>query len=200
MEYILIGDEKIKVMLEKKDMEYYDISAIDIDYENAGVRRAFRRILEDVKIKTGFDMTAEQVLVQVYPCRDGGCEMFLTKLKKTKEANEEYAAYPKEITMLSVRPTGYLFPTLESLISILAELRHRGGYTQSSLLFTDRGQFLLLLEEKITSGTKRNMPELGFLEEFAEKKKSALQLTYIKEHSTTVLESNAVEMLLKWFR
>ena len=34
MEYILIGDEKIKVMLEKKDMEYYDISAIDIDYEN----------------------------------------------------------------------------------------------------------------------------------------------------------------------
>lgn len=199
VEYILIGDAKIKVMLEQKDMEYYDISAIDIDYENAATRRAFRRILEDVKARTGFDMTCEQVLVQVYPSRDGGCEMFVTKLSQTKEENQKLTSYPKEITMLSIRLCGYLFSSFEHLLSAVFELHKRGSPSGSSLFYTEEGNWLLLLEEKACSGTKRSLGELCFLEEFAEKKKGPLHLAYIKEHSKPVIAYRAVEKLTRRF-
>ena len=195
MEFIMIGESKIKVMLEKKDMEYYDITSTDIDYENATTRRAFRKILQDVRESTGFDVSAEQVLVQIYPSKDGGCEMFVTKLSQKKSEAEKHTSHPKEMTMLSIRHAGYLFSSFEDLLLCAKEAKNRGFHLSSSLYRTAYGKWLLLIEEKTSSSPKRSIGRLSFLEEFAEKKKGSPTLAYITEHSQPVIAHRAVETL-----
>lgn len=195
MEYILISGAKIKVMLGREDMERYELQSTEMDYENVQTRRAFRKILEDVKRNTGFDIGAEQVLVQVYPCRDGGCEMFVTKLSKTKEENETKPSHPREITMLSIRLCYYIFGCFEELLSAILEIRRRGYKRRSSLYRGQAGEWYLCLEECVSSGARRQAGELSFLEEYAQKRRGYTMLAYVKEHSTPVIEDNAVETL-----
>lgn len=80
MELILISDTKLKVMLSAEDMQRYHISCDTIDYDNPHSRRAFWNILDEAKSRTGFDPAGNKVFVQLYPSREGGCEMFVTKL------------------------------------------------------------------------------------------------------------------------
>lgn len=195
MEFILINRAKVKVMLGPDDMEKYELDSMDIDYENVHTRRAFRRILDEVKCQTGFDIASEQVLVQVYPSRDGGCEMFVTKISQTKEEGVGRMANPKEITMLSVRINGYHFTDLDDLLSVSREMKKRGYKLRSWAYRGEEGDWYLALEERVRSGTKRLMSELSFLDEYATEKRGSVRLAYIKEHSTCVIAENAVEIL-----
>lgn len=80
MELIMISDSKLKIMLTNEDMKAYAIDCSTLDYENTETRRAFWSILDEAKHRTGFDAASEKVFVQVYPSKEGGCEMYITKL------------------------------------------------------------------------------------------------------------------------
>ena len=80
MDLIRIDDNKMKIMLSERDMQCYSLDVGNMDYTRSETRRAFRHILDDVCIRTGFDAKGEQLYVQLYPSRKGGCEMFVTKL------------------------------------------------------------------------------------------------------------------------
>ena len=80
MELILISSSKLKIMLSDADMEKYDLTAETVDYDNTATRRAFWSILDDAKNETGFDAASDRLFIQMYPSKDGGCEMFVTKL------------------------------------------------------------------------------------------------------------------------
>ena len=81
----MISGEKLKVMLSSADMEYYAISCDMLDSGNAQSRCAFRKILEDARGQCGFDAAGAKVFVQVFPSKEGGCEMFVTKLGDTSK-------------------------------------------------------------------------------------------------------------------
>ena len=199
MEFIQIGGTKIKVMLAKEDMQRFSLDSMNIDYENVETRRAFRKILDEVKQQTGFDIAFEQVLVQVYPSRDGGCELFVSKLPNTGKESQPYSHATREITMLSLRQVVYAFSALEHLLRAVLEIKKRKHSTASSLYKVEGGEWLLLLEERVLSGTKRHAGELSFLEEFAVKKIGSLRLAYIKEHAKCIISERAVETLVKAF-
>jgi len=80
MELIKISHTKLKIMLTADDMKHFklDISKM---YDLSG-RDAFRNILKEAKDKCGFDASGERVFVQYYPEKNGGCEMFVTKLNE----------------------------------------------------------------------------------------------------------------------
>lgn len=80
MELIMISESKLKIMLTSEDMRAYSIDCSMLDYENTETRRAFWSILDEAKHRTGFDAASEKVFVQVYPSKEGGCEMYITKL------------------------------------------------------------------------------------------------------------------------
>lgn len=78
MELILISNTKLKIMLDEEDMRKYNIGT-DSDCSGGATRRAIRSLLECAKEQIGFNTTGEEIFVQLYASKRGGCELFVTK-------------------------------------------------------------------------------------------------------------------------
>lgn len=80
MELIVINQSKLKIMLTPPDMQRYELCAEQMDCADEQTRRAFRHIFDDARDRIGFETAGEKLLVQLYTSREGGCEIFVTKL------------------------------------------------------------------------------------------------------------------------
>ena len=87
MELILISNTKLKIMLNESDMKKYKISD-DADCAESGTRRAIRNLLEKAREQLGFNTEGEEIFVQLYTSKKGGCELFVTKTS-TREPMEQ---------------------------------------------------------------------------------------------------------------
>lgn len=170
MELIVISTTKLKVMLSAEDMEKYEFDPLcsgDITS-----RKAFRKILKEVREQCGFDAIGDRVLVQYYPSKRGGCEMFVTKLTETEKETyleKNSGRYrSKEMTErsqtvnnvssyrhygLDNRPKSkyiiYLFDDMSNLILTCSRLK-TAGYAGESAAYSESGKrrYYLLLEEE----------------------------------------------------
>ena len=195
MELIRINGTKLKVMLDPADMEKFALDSSDIDYEDATTRRAFRAIFEEVRERIGFETAGEQVLVQVFPSRDGGCEMFVTRLPSDLPAAPHNRLADRRITMMSMRRTAYRFRSYGQLSAVCRALA-RAGYDRTSEIRTDEsGGWYLILQERICSGRIQRLGEFGFLSEYAEPQYGAAVIARIEEHSRLVCDGDAVGQL-----
>ncbi len=84
MELIVISQSKLKIMLTPPDMQRYELSAEQMDCADEQTRRAFRHIFEDARDRIGFETAGQKLLVQLYTSREGGCEIFVTKLGESQ--------------------------------------------------------------------------------------------------------------------
>ena len=90
MECIRISDSKIKLVLDPEEVAEYDFEPVKGDEKergNGSFLNGFRRILRDVRKNTGFDAGGKRVLVRYFYGRDGGCEMYITKLRDSSRGD-----------------------------------------------------------------------------------------------------------------
>lgn len=187
MELIQISENKLKIMLSETDMIKYALDGESADYSKDETRRAFRHMLSRVRQMSGFDTRGERIFVQMYPSRDGGCEVFVTKLGDRKG---EYF----EVDTLSrtdvKKQTGnaYGFNSLENMLAVCrylyncrSDCRHEGKAFRD-----DRGNYYLALPESC---------KFAHCEEFSKQISPARLDAYIKEHGRCLIESGAVEIL-----
>ena len=80
MELIVISDNKLKIMLSAPDMERYELETEGMDCTDAHTREVFRHIFSDARERIGFDTEGARLFVQLYTSKEGGCEIFVTKL------------------------------------------------------------------------------------------------------------------------
>lgn len=80
MELLLISNKKMKILLTRQDMESYNLDADNLDYGVKNTRQTLDEIFELAKRKTGFEIKKGKLFVQAFPCVDGGCEIYLTRL------------------------------------------------------------------------------------------------------------------------
>ena len=80
MEVIRINRERIKIMLSPADMVEMDINCEVLDSFDKRGKEAFGKIMQEARDKCGFISCGRKILVQVFPSKDGGCEMFITKV------------------------------------------------------------------------------------------------------------------------
>lgn len=85
MELILISNKKLKIMLSEEDMEQYGIGG-DADCADSATRRAIRSLLERARDQIGFKTDGEEIFVQLYTSKKGGCELFVTKSQVTDQS------------------------------------------------------------------------------------------------------------------
>lgn len=153
MELILINDTKLKVMLDPSDMD--DLAMNDIHPRQT--RQALTVILEAARKQCGFDASHSRIFVQMYPCRRGGCELFVTKMEKrsetfllrsgTEKALTEYRKYEPEKRYHSGHII-YVFRELGHLLSTCACLL-TSGYSGGSCAWHDpSGGFYLSLDSE----------------------------------------------------
>jgi negative regulator of genetic competence, sporulation and motility len=183
MELILINDSKLKIMLSPDDMREYDISCDSVDYKKTETRRAFWCILDDVKHKTGFDAASEKVYIQMYPSKEGGCEMYVTKLGFTSPDESIDIAENASCEL------AYHFTELDSLLRVCRQLNSIGLDSLGEAYRADNGYYLIL------GGTPPD--SLAFIEEFGKKCDSDTAKTYLEEYGTRICE-NAAGMLSRF--
>ena len=197
MELILISDSKLKIMLSRQDMEHYELCNEEIDYDNTETRRAFWQILDEAKHKTGFDAASEKVFIQLYPSREGGCEMFITKVGVIPALSSELLPQTAEVQI--GRQSCFVFSSLEALLRVCAILLEKGYREESAAYKTDGGQYVLTIREY---GKRRRAfagaPDTySFIEEFGVRERNREKMMYLKEHGTCLASTDAVEILGK---
>ncbi len=223
MELLMIDANKLKITLSEQELSSYSLTCDSIDYDNTETRRAFWSILDEAKHRTGFDAASDKIYIQVYPARDGGCEMFVTKLKS---AGRPAVAVRQERLPESLL---FRFAALRDMLAASAALSAAGYVLPSSAYEADGRYYLFLtvpaagtvappatlpaaqkadalsplppmlpLPEKPAWGYQEPKPSVlpglaDLLGEFGESVDIAA-LPFLKEHADCICESRAMEI------
>ena len=176
MELILISNSKLKIMLSAEDMKKYNIECDG----GCALRQGFKPVLERAHDDCGFDIESGRLLVQVFPSRGGGCEMFVTRvaLSAGSEGNDASVC---------------IFDTMQSMIALCRVLRDRGLGAESAAYALPEGAFALLLPE---FDRDEGLPlEASVINEFGYRRDCERIEGYIKEHARAIFAENAVVRL-----
>jgi negative regulator of genetic competence, sporulation and motility len=206
MELIRISSSKLKIMLTGEDMKKYALDAESADYDNTATRRAFWSILDDVKNQSGFNAASDRIFIQLYPAKDGGCEMFVTKMgllcaaeDEKKESARPKSKMPK--TLIDKPHDGgrerigsYVFDELSSLLGVCRQLSARKWRGKSEAYRGRDGRCYLILSER-THDMSATLDRLSFISEFGKSENSETVRLYIREHGECICARDAVQTL-----
>ena len=204
MEWIRISENKLKIMLTAEDARRYALRCETTDLANSYTRRAFREILSDIRSDTGFDATNEKVYIQMYPSKEGGCELFVTKmglLFGTDAPNgEERECAGREKTgkvtahLLTQKPEMYSFSDIERLLCACLRLMQAGFSGESSAFRDGNDTYWLFLQPPQRDG-KEPAERLDFLSEYGKRENVKTARLYLSEHGQCICRVSAVEIL-----
>lgn len=206
MELILVNDSKIKIMLTASDMNRFEISPDILEKNDDQIRSAFRDILNEARDRTGFDTAGDRLYIQYYPSKEGGCELFVTKLGSSASGGGQLPVFhtPKAVGLAELIPetdTGgnrricaYAFPSITVLLSVcrrLAGIPHAG---ESAAWKGDEGNVYLFLYG-INPPRGGLSDPYSFLTEYGSAQNADSLLLYIQEHGKPICEHDAIETL-----
>lgn len=193
MELIVIGDSRLKVMLTAEEVRRFALDVDTAELDGPRAKAALRGLFDEIRRKSGFDAESERVLVQLYPSKGGGCEIFLTKLGKVGRSNMPSEMRSEISASPELRAVLFRFLKMADLLSVCRQLSSVGYDRLSTLYFGDDGRYYLVLQE--ISGKKEKPLALAFVEEYGERRGGASTLAYIKEHGRCIVAGDAVERL-----
>lgn len=202
MEWIRISTNKLKIMLSAEDAEHYALNCENADYADLMTREAFKEILTDVRQETGFDATEDKVYIQMYPSKEGGCELFVTKLGLllTEDDHEapsgdthragntsKSAKHPQTVRKKS---TSFSFSSLEHLTALCRRLST--SYTGESEVWLDEcDNWWLILTEDIDPKARQNA--FCFIREYGQMTNVEKARALLPEHGRPICLSGAVQ-------
>lgn len=196
MEWIRISPNKLKVMLTAEDAKHYDLDCNASNCADILTRDAFRDILSDVYRETGFDAEEEKTYIQMYPSKEGGCELFITRIGLLF-ANEKCRTMTGKISTAplhahtSQRSRCFVFLQMHALLDGCRALLGN-VHIKSSRAFRDDRSRLWLVLESLYDGNSR---EFDTLLEFGEEIAFDRASLFLTEHAHVMCENNAVETL-----
>ena len=207
MELIRINASRLKIMLTPMDMCHFELDAESLGDDSGKMPRAFRLLLKEIGQQIDFDTDGKGLSVQYFPSREGGCEMFVSRLSgdsaEVEEANLHLPVRTgKETLQLSPqtrsgsfrRECAYRFEALSALLAACRRLYLLGFLCESAAYRDNGGDYFLILT--VFTTTPFSTPEeLDFLVEYGQIENAAWLRTYIKEHATLICDGHAVARL-----
>lgn len=206
MDYLRIGESKLKITLTKDELLFYGMDLSALDYASTETRRAFWAILDDAKHATGFDAASTRVSVQIYTCKTGGCEMFVSAAPNFAGTSPLTDDKTMALTVCGALPRIYgeivcAFDTLSKLLTACKVLMMQGYNCDSSAWHLPTRSSVKLGEsyylylagnqsEHITGAVNSS----GILAEFGNPLPE-LTLSYLSEHCLPLVSERAVEAL-----
>ncbi len=214
MEFIRISDSKLKIMLDGKDMAYYDIDEARLSGESEETRRAVRRLLDDARRESGFDAAADRILVEMYPSRVGGCELYITKVREGEgilpprecfscgdSAEKKEASDKKEAS--TRRGDGesytalYEFGNMEAMLAVCRQL-HAVGFRGKSAAYAG-SRFFLAIAERRREGRSYIEKRISYAAEEYGRRRECRMLLGIKENAICLADGDAVLRLAPYY-
>ena len=202
MEWIRISKSKLKIMLSAEDAKRYALNCENADYADFMTREAFRDILTDVGQETDFDATEDKVYIQMYPSKEGGCELFVTKLgllltQDDHEAPSSESPHAdsvpksdKRVLPTRKKSSSFFFTSLEHLSALCRRLASTFE-GESEIWLDERGVWWLILTEEISP--KKAGIDLHFVQEYGQRASTEKVRVFLPEHARAICPSRAVQ-------
>ena len=194
MEWIRISPNKLKIMLSAEDARRFELDCTLSDQADVMTRASFREILRAVKEESGFDAKEDKVYIHMYPSKEGGCELFVTKIGLLLDQEKEDARSVQKGKGGAPRQRrentfAYRFADFDLLLAACRRLQAI-PLRKSSAFRDEKGVWWLFL-----SGCEPQ--KLRFLTSYAREVRTDLARLYLDEYGSAVCEKNAVETLAK---
>ena len=180
MEFLMINNNKLKVVINKDDMEKYEFAFECNEKNSTETRRALWRVLDAAQAECGFSASGDRLLIQFYPNNDGG-EIFVTKIGKVGASAERGIALSQNVAMLSSRRIMCRFNEIGEVIKFCRGLSEEAKENTASLYYSEDGVFYLVYDERNASP----LSELNGIFEFGDEIPITLE-SYIAEHSAKI--------------
>lgn len=181
MDFLVVSDSKLKIMMTREDMKKYGIDGDNIDYDNPKIRRSFWKILDAARESCGFEASGDKVLIQFYPAKDGS-EIFVTKLGIISPGAERTIAKSSKVAMLTTRRAVYKFTTLTSLASAARIISYEECERPPRAFFDENGFYYIVAEERIGAD---KFSEISSVCEYGTEIPSSLS-SYVIEHGSEI--------------
>lgn len=186
MEFLIISENKMKIMLAPEEVMYYGIESERTDYRDPLVRKAFWKILDRARAECGFKVTGEKLLIQYYPSKHGA-EIFVTKLGKISATVQRSISETDSVAMLSSRNMIYRFDSFDELFRLCREINKNSSDYTSDVYLSEDGCYYLFFEER---SEVASLSPFSVASEFGEEIPQTMEL-YIKEHSVPIALGDA---------
>ena len=186
----MVGESKIKIVLSEDERVSYNLNAAAPDISGPSARRSFWSILDMAKKEVGFDPSGDKVLIQLYPLKQGGCEIFVTKLGILPDASARVVAKSNKVALLSKKKSLYAFTELDDLINAARAVKAvSGDVIPESDVYCARDKYYLSIEEYGKGGEPM---EFLCIMEFGTEL-AADMFTYVSEHADRLTDGDGVE-------
>lgn len=221
MEYIMITKSKLKVICEREELLPFGVSANHLDCALPEARRFLDSVLERAKRDFGFDTEKYRILAQLYPSRDGGCEIFISRLglisqsdavrqeesdensmdlaKEKSEKNEKTEKNEKSKKRKKTKKL-FFFERVDFLLEVCKRLSLLDFKGRSEAFYLkERGYYLcveLELDSTIEEYALPVIDEFSFILEYGEPEATSLA-PYLYEYALLLCSSDAVNRLAK---
>lgn len=195
MEHILISPGKLKLMLTRDDLEHYELDRAVEDGAVDSSRLAFRSLLDDAGRMSGFDAGDDKLFIQLYPSKDGGAEIYITKLSVSAAATQRSQLNKNErVTLTRIG----VFDSMTALLECCARLSAFNADIESSAA-SDNTRYFLIITESLAyrdylNGAHRSKIE-SLIGEYGRNIPDTTALSYVKEHCFKICEKKAVKIL-----
>jgi negative regulator of genetic competence, sporulation and motility len=187
LEFLLIGESKIKIVLSREEAD--EMNLVSQDISGADNRRAFWRLINMAKDRVGFDPMGDKLLIQLYPMKEG-LELFVTKLGLLPDSSARLVARSDKVSLLSKKRSLYAFDSLDDLIDAARAVKSAaGGIAIESDVYTSNEKYYLSIEEYGKGGEAVEFP---CILEFATPITADFS-AYIVEHSECLVLGEAIE-------
>ncbi len=194
MEFLVIGESKLKIIMSVSDVKKYGIDSLNSDCTDPLCRRAVWSVLDVARDEVGFDPSGDKILVQFYPINGGGCEVFVTKLGILSASSAKIVSRSDKVALLSRVRLLYCFDGIEPLVlAAKAIIKNTKSPPLSDVYVGQKDKYFLLIEEYGKGG---EISEFPYITEFG-RSLPADFLVYVLEHAEPVYKGDGVEKLSK---
>ncbi len=151
MEITSLGKLSIRIKLEQSDMDKFGVTYDDMDYKNARTKHIIWELLDKARESAGFDTDGKKLHIQIFPSKQGGCELYISKISASCEGFDEKS---------------YRFSSLESALAALVYLKKMNLICRAKLYSMGGFWFISADAELSEYGEKLNEPlEIDVLRE-----------------------------------
>ena len=183
------GDNKLKIVLTSEDCADVGIDTTLSDFSTNEIRLAIRSVLNLAGKECGFFAEGEKILAQLYPLPDGGCEIFVTKLRAESARACAAVRDLEGLTTIEEQRGAYFFKDSDTLLSAARAIYREG--IDCDLYSCDDGGYYISIVENFDGG----LSEFEVLTEYGERART-LPVYVISERGKLLCRKRALDFII----
>lgn len=191
MNFLKIGKNKLKVILDEDDLKRFHLEEIDADTNLSAYKHRLMKIIEIAEQNNVFFAGGDKLLLQFYPIKNGG-ELFVTRLSILTAPQQNIISKSENLTTASPFHSAYFFNSINDAVALAKSICSRCEPPVSSALYiTEDGSAVIDIEESSDNDENLDFTEAS---EFSDHISTDFFI-YLREHSIPVYKKNAIKEL-----